>query len=155
MSTSQTKIDIRLRALEALRLRHETDHTWQEIADQCGYSSQQAAQRAVVRVLSRVETENVSQYRNLFDTQLAWLWDQTSEKLIDADRGSMSYATLVQSAVRIVDRRAKLHGVDASTKAEVKVAITRGDVDSGVEKLLTKLGVDPGTAPAQDPQENS
>lgn len=155
MSTSPAKIDIRLRALEAMRLRHETDDTWQQIADSCGYSSPQAAQRSVVRVLSRVETENVSQYRNLFDTQLAWLWDQTAEKLIDSDRGSMSYATLVQSAVRIVDRRAKLHGVDASTKSEVTVALTRGDVDADVEKLLTKLGTDPGTAPAEDTQENS
>lgn len=55
----------REKALEAMRLRKDRGLTWEKIAQEVGYSSRQAAQRAVSRVLARVESETVEDYRQL------------------------------------------------------------------------------------------
>ncbi|MFC9549829.1 hypothetical protein ACFTWF_03165 [Rhodococcus sp. NPDC056960] len=138
MSTSKRNIDRRLRALEALRLRNETDLSWAEIASQTGYATPQSAQRGVARALNRVETKTVNEHRDALDAQLAWLWDETAEKLIAADKGSMSYATLVGSAVRIIDRRAKLFGLDGPTRVEASVSV-KSELDVEIEHLVDHL----------------
>lgn len=137
-TTSPAKLQHREKALEALRLRRDTEATWLEISQQLGYHSEQTAQRAVARLANRIESKEVESYRDMFDGQLAFLWDQCQDRILTSDRNAMGFATLLQSGVRIIDRRAKLHGVDAAVKVEV-TEVTRSAIDQEIEVLAQAI----------------
>jgi hypothetical protein len=123
-TTSPNRLNDRERALEALRRRRDTGDTWDDIAKACGYHSPATAQRAVARLANRIETTDVDSYRRKLDEQLAWLWDQVEDRIVNGDRNSMGFAQTVQAGRAIIDRRAKLHGVDAAVKVEASVVVS-------------------------------
>jgi hypothetical protein len=137
-TTSPAKLVHREKAQEALKLRRDSAKTWQEITDELGYSSPQAAQRAVARLANRIETKDVESYRKKINERLDWLWDQVEERLVNGDRNSMGFAQTVNAAKAILDRQAKLHGVDAAIKVEV-TEVTRSAIDAEIEELAGKI----------------
>lgn len=137
-TTSRGRLNDREKALEALRLRRDTDSEWETIATQLGYSSKQAAQRAVARVANRIETKDVESYRAKINERLDWLWDQVEDRIVNGDRNSMGFAQTVNAAKAILDRQAKLHGVDAAIKVEV-TEVTRSAIDAEIEELAGKI----------------
>lgn len=131
----------REKALEAMRLRKDRGLTWEEIAEEAGYSSRQAAQRAVSRVLARVESETVEDYRQLMSARYDDLYRRTIIALdtADAEGQLMGKSQLLAAGRGIVDSIVKLHGLAAPQKADVTVH-TKADVDAEVQALLDKLG---------------
>ncbi|RDI32422.1 hypothetical protein DEU38_103155 [Rhodococcus sp. AG1013] len=131
----------REKALEAMRLRKDQGLTWEEIAEEAGYSSRQAAQRAVSRVLARVESETVEDYRQLMSARYDDLYRRTIIALdtADAEGQLMGKSQLLAAGRGIVDSIVKLHGLAAPQKADVTVH-TKADVDAEVQALLNKLG---------------
>jgi AraC-like DNA-binding protein len=67
-----TRLDARRRAEQAERMA-ATGATWQEIADQLGYRSRQAASQAVKRLGNRTPPETVAQARAKHDNALRLL----------------------------------------------------------------------------------
>lgn len=130
----------REKALEAMRLRKDRGLTWEEIAEEAGYSSRQAAQRAVSRVLARVESETVEDYRQLMSARYDDLYRRTIIALdtADAEGQLMGKSQLLAAGRGIVDSIVKLHGLAAPQKADVTVH-TKADVDAEVQELIDKL----------------
>lgn len=130
----------REKALEAMRLRKDRGLTWEEIAEEAGYSSRQAAQRAVSRVLARVESETVEDYRQLVSARYDDLYRRTIDALdtADAEGQLMGKSQLLAAGRGIVDSIVKLHGLAAPQKADVTVH-TKADVDAEVQALIDKL----------------
>lgn len=137
-TTSRGRLENREKALEALRLRRDTDAEWQDIADTLGYASKQSAQRAVARLANRIETNDVDAYRTKINERLDWLWDQVEERIVNGDRNSMGFAQIVNAGKAILDRQAKLHGVDAATKIEV-TEVTRTAMDVEIEEMAARI----------------
>lgn len=130
----------REKALEAMRLRKDRGLTWEEIAEAAGYSSRQAAQRAVSRVLARVESETVEDYRQLVSARYDDLYRRTIDALdaADAEGQLMGKSQLLAAGRGVVDSIVKLHGLAAPQKADVTVH-TKADVDAEVQALIDKL----------------
>ncbi|GGG04290.1 hypothetical protein GCM10007304_18020 [Rhodococcoides trifolii] len=145
-TTSPNRLSDREKALEALRMRRDSSAQWQEIADALGYSSMQAAQRAVARLANRIETKDVDSYRAKLDEQLAWLWDQVEDRIVNGDRNAMGFAQTVQAGRAIIDRRAKLHGVDAAVKVEASVVVSSqfdAEIQAMADAIAAKAGGEP------------
>ena len=128
----------REKALEAMRLRKDRGLTWEEIAEEAGYSSRQAAQRAVSRVLARVESETVDDYRQLMSARYDDLYRRTIIALdtADAEGQLMGKSQLLAAGRGIVDSLVKLHGLASPQRAEVTVH-TRSAIDDEIEALLS------------------
>lgn len=137
-TTGPTTVADRQRTLRAIELRSE-GHTWQEVADLAGYTTKQGAQKSVANLLERSEKRNVEEYRRTFDAQLAWLWEETARRIgYCSDNAPTGYSNLAQTAVRIIERRVKLHGVDAAEKTEQTVVV-KTELDHEIEKLVDRL----------------
>ena len=141
-------------ALIAMRLRRD-GKTWDEVAIEAGYSSRQAAHKAVKRVLERVEGETADDYREVIAARYEALWAKSWEAIESAgSKGQLvGKSQLVASARGVLDSLAKLQGLQASTKSEVTV-FTRGAIDAEIEALFGKAGIQPGDE-TTDTQENS
>lgn len=105
---------------------------WSKIAQVCGYTSGNAAQRAVQRALEHYEAPKVNEWRNLenarLDRQLAAIWPQVVEGNVPAGRLSL----------QIAERRARLNGLDKQPEA----TITPGaqEVAQWVQRVLQASG---------------
>ena len=100
------------RMLHALELR-KRGLSYRQIAAQTGYKSAQAAHKAVMTALQRTTQEPADEVRKLelerLDALLFGVW----EAAINGDDKA------VNNALRIMERRAKLLGLDAPVKNEV------------------------------------
>lgn len=117
--TNAARTDARARAAQAVHLRAE-GLTYREIADRVGYSTENAANKAVLSLLSRTEFEAAETLRGLESMRLNGLWRKT---ILGIERSEASpqglSAALVSAAVRISERRARLLGLDAPTRVDV------------------------------------
>ncbi|MBM9467250.1 hypothetical protein [Nakamurella leprariae] len=146
--TSRTAIEERRRAAEAVQLRAQ-GYTHQQIADELGYRDRSGAHRAISGALAAVESESVEELRKVMDDQLdtamrqvlplvqgepnlGWLTDLDTESMTpqQLDELAERVAGLIEDKlelrlkavdrlVKIQERRAKLHGVDAPIRTEV------------------------------------
>lgn len=112
--TGEKKLrEARLNEIRAFEL-FSAGATYEQIAQQVPYASRGAAHRAVQRALSRVEVNNVSDMRKVenrrLDTLLMAVW-------ADARRGKIP---AVVAALRIMDRRARLNGLDRPTVLQIE-----------------------------------
>lgn len=140
--TKPQSVADRERAVEAMRLRRN-GKMWHEVAELAGYSSPQAAQRAVRRVLARVEDETVDDYRALMDARLEALYEKAWEAIEKADpERHVGLSQLLQAAISIENRRAKLFGIDGATKSETTVVV-KSALDAEIEQLVTHLKQQP------------
>jgi len=119
---------------EALRLR-SNGLTYQKVADSLGVSKSTAHER-VQRALAAIPKEAVEEYRKLETERLDTMLERVMEK-VTHDDGKSGFLFAVDRALAIMDRRAKLLGLDSPTKHEV---ITLGAVEAEIQRLEAKLG---------------
>jgi transcriptional regulator len=99
-------------AIEALELR-KAGATYEAIAQQLGYSNRNSAHRAVQTLLRRRTTENVDELRVLENERL----DDLLRAVYDVALAGGDKA--IDKVLRIMERRARMWGLDAPTQTHV------------------------------------
>jgi predicted DNA-binding protein (UPF0251 family) len=121
---------------EALRLRSR-GMTYQKIADSLGVTKATAYNR-VQRALTAIPKEAVEEYRKLETERLDTMLERVMEK-VTHDDGKSGFLFAVDRALAIMDRRAKLLGLDSPVKT-VNVTVDAADLE--IIRLSEQLGVD-------------
>lgn len=147
-------LDRRQTAIEAMKLRRD-GKTWDEIAQLVGYSSRQAAHKAVKRVLERVEGETAEDYREVMAARYEALYAKAWDSIAAAEEEGqlVGKSQLIASARGVVDSQVKLLGLQAVSKSEVTV-VTRGQMDAEIEVLLGHGGIAAGTESDSESRES-
>ena|SRR5699024_453721 len=125
------------RKAEALKLR-KSGATYDEIAKQLGLSGRTSAFQCVQRAIRDITKEPAKDVLELevarLDAMLAGLWD----KATDGDDKA------VNSAIRIMDRRAKYLGLDQTSEPDAMTVPPPGEraskLDSMLREYLEKRG---------------
>ena len=117
-----------------------TGATWQEIADQLGYRSRQAASQAVKRLGNRTTPETVEQARAKHDNALRLLQRSNFTRYLtalqaDDDNTALQYSKEIRSTVA---ERAKIVGAYAPQRAEVDVNMST-DPSAIIDRLESEL----------------
>jgi hypothetical protein len=138
---------------EALRLR-SNGATYAYIAQRIGWANAGVARTAVLRALAECPYEAAEEVRRLEEARLDRLWTFMEAKLakkyktvsdgrvvVDPDTGEVleddgPHFQAVDRLLKIMDRRARLLGLDAAQKYEVR---TVDDVDAKLTDLAAAL----------------
>ena len=115
MATNERTEEQALIDTAALKLR-SAGNTYQRIADQMGCSKQTAYAR-VQRALNAIPAEAAEEYRKLEGERLDALLEVTLAKALDPSGKGFLFA--VDRAIALMDRRAKLFGLDAPIRQQV------------------------------------
>jgi hypothetical protein len=137
---------------EAAQLR-ANGQTYQAIADSLGYSHRDLARRAVERALAATVREPADELRQLELIRLDALWVEAVKvmttdhitvnngRVIEVDGAPLKDDGPTLSAIdrllKIMERRAKLVGLDSATKVEV---LSVDALDREIERLTAELG---------------
>lgn len=119
--------------------------TFDLIAQRLGYASASGAHKAYMSACKRIVYEDVVEVRNAemdrLDIAQAAIWgDLTDTVNTDAN----TRAKLVMALMKIMERRARLLGLDMPTKAQVEVTTyDRNTIDAEVERLVAILNSQP------------
>jgi hypothetical protein len=119
--------------------------TFDLIADRLGYASASGAHKAYLSACNRIVYEDVVEVRksemDRLDIAQAAIWgDLTDTQNVDAN----TRARLVLALIKIMERRARLLGLDMPTKAQVEVSIyDRDTIDDEVKRLVAILNSQP------------
>lgn len=117
---SGNAISVAERQARAVELR-KSGHTFQQIADQLGYAGHQGAYKAVMSALKKTLQEPADELRTLelerLDAMLNSLWPQIMARNAYTPRA-------VEVALKVMDRRAALIGLDAPKQVEDHRTIT-------------------------------
>ena len=126
---------------ECVRLRR-AGLTLDEIAIRVGYSSPASVHYALKRINERISREDVEEIRNLESERLDLLqaanWD-------NAMQGDVPAGALI---LRVMERRAKLLGLDMPIRVQQEVTVWNGDgdLDGEIQSLISRLaGLDGST----------
>ena len=109
--TNKATLEARVRAAQALTLRME-GQTFEAIANQLGYAGKQGAYDAVRRSLREVIREPAEELIQLDLKRLDVLW---GIQYLNAQAGDVQ---AMAACMRIMERRAKLLGLDAQPKTQ-------------------------------------
>lgn len=138
--------DVTERDRKAMRMR-ASGVTLQKIADELGYASRGAALTQINRLYAADSKADIAAYREAMDAQLDELYSATmavmrakhlkvnaGQVVFDPESGGLleddaPVLASVQAALRVLERRAKLWGIDAPTKVQAEVASVRVTVD--------------------------
>lgn len=107
--SSPATIAAKIKAAKALELRKE-GKTFDEIAQELGYRSKQTAHNAVMSAIKGILREPAEELVRLDLERLDQMWQVA---YLNACAGD---ASAIASCMRIMDRRAKLLGLDAPPK---------------------------------------
>ncbi|MFK0045525.1 hypothetical protein ACIQU4_15630 [Streptomyces sp. NPDC090741] len=121
------------RRAKAIRMKIN-GHSYTEIAEQLGYSSRGSASSDVRRALEKHVIEEglaVEAWRELELARLDILQKAIWNKAMDGDPRA------IETALKILDRRAKLLGLDSAIKLEV---LTIDALDQQIQRLEAELG---------------
>ena len=115
-----------------LRLAHQS---WENIAKAVGYASAGAAHNAYTRALKRTLQEPADEIRQQERERLDRLASIHYRNALTGD------ATATQLLLKIMDRRAKLLGLDAPAKQQVEVTTYEGggELDREIQRLVDLL----------------
>lgn len=122
--TKPAAIECKVKAAKAMTLRMEGT-TFEEIATQCGYNSKQAAYDAVRREIEAITREPAMELVKLDLERLDALWQVPYLKAQAGDVYSLA------SCLKIMERRAKLLGLDAAVKVAATVDDPKGVLVAG------------------------
>jgi hypothetical protein len=121
----QEQVDALGRQLQALELR-KAGVSYQKIADALGYAHASGAHKAVESALKRTLQDPADEVRRLeverLDAALFALWPSVTKGQYKA----------VEVALRLMERRAKLLGLDAPTKTDVN--------NTGTQRVIIEYG---------------
>lgn len=126
--------DVIQREQEVIRLRRQ-GMQWDDIAKAVGYSAPSTAYEVYQRALKRIVKEDVEAIRELentrLDTALSAIWPQVLAGDLPA----------VQTLIKVMDRRAKLNGLDMPTRIQAEVVSYDGNtVRAELERILAIAG---------------
>lgn len=114
----------------AARLR---GRPWDEIAAELGYRDASGAYRLVKRALNRLPAPEVEEYRRLHleatNAMLGRLWPKV-------ERGDVA---AVRAAVSVMDRQAKLLGLDAPVRVEGASEAEHEAIDQEIRRLIAEI----------------
>jgi len=118
---------------QAVQLR-SLGHTYDEIAQQLGLATRGSAWKVVQRALTRIPAESVEEMRLLegarLDAMTAAIWPTA----VTGDEKAIALM------LRIMERRAKLFGLDAPVRMQTLVDVPySGDVDQEVQRLIARM----------------
>ena len=119
--------------------------TFDLIAERLGYASASGAHKAYLSACNRIVYEDVVEVRksemDRLDIAQAAIWGDLTETVnVDAN----TRARLVLALIKIMERRARLLGLDMPTKAQVEVSIyDRDTIDDEVKRLVAILNSQP------------
>ena len=126
---------------KALRMR-SLGMSYQAIADQMGVTKATAYNRCQ-RALAAIPAEAVDEFRRLEGQRLDLLLEKAMEKALSEEKSSMF---AIDRVLAIMDRRAKLMGLDAPVRTEV---ITLDFIQAEIQRLEATLGeIDDNNSPA-------
>lgn len=118
----------------ALELR-KAGATYDDIARRLGYSNRSAARRLVVRALERTVSEPADELRTLECARLDALLQALWPKAMEGNPRS------VEVALQVMDRRARLLGLDMPQRRVVEV-LTADVVDRAIRELEAQLVIE-------------
>jgi len=128
--TPAAKQAIREREAELLKLRRG-GLTWDLIAERTGYASAHTARQAYARALTRIVAEDVVEIRQLETERLDIAQSAIWGKVLQGDNASIT------NLLRIMERRAKLLGLDQPTRIQAEVITYDGNtVRAELERIL-------------------
>lgn len=113
----------------ALELRAE-GRTLADIADELGYADKASAHNAITRTLDRHESAAVDELRALEGARLDLLQKAVWPLAMAGDLAA------VRECVRIIDRRARLLGLDAPTLVDLNATATTVDLEGAFGRLM-------------------
>ncbi len=115
--TKPETIEAKIKAAAALEARKE-GKTFDQIAEECGYNSRQAAHDAVKRALDAIIREPADSLRILDLERLDVLWQI---QYLNAQSGDVQ---AMAACMKIMERRARLLGLDAPIKTDNKTEVS-------------------------------
>jgi hypothetical protein len=138
MAKSKVNPDTIEKEKEVLSLRRG-GLTFDLIAARVGYASASGAHKAYLKACSRIIYEDVVEVRNAemdrLDIAQAAIWGDVTN-----GTDAQTRARAVLALMKIMERRARLLGLDMPTKAQVEVNLYERDtVDAEVRKLVALL----------------
>ena len=128
--TAQRRIEAKERALKALELRKK-GMRYEEIAQQLGYPNRGNAHKAVMKELELLAKECLEEAAQVRDLELQRLDALYLVAYAEVEEGNIP---AIDRCLRIMERRAKLLGLDAAEKVEHSgdLVINLRSVDMGV-----------------------
>jgi hypothetical protein len=133
--------DVRKREHDAVQLAL-AGATYQQIADQLGFSSRGNAWRTVQRVLARVDAEDAAALRTVEGGRLDRMQTAVWANAVKGD------VKAVGAVLRIMERRARLFGLDAPIQVDARISDA---TDAQIAELAEQLGMAKG--PTEIPTE--
>jgi len=118
--------------VEALRMRGK-GWSYQRIADNLGVAKSTARDRCE-RALAAVPVETVDEYRKIMDEQLDQILEPALQKALSGDKGALF---AIDRVVVILDRKARLWGLDRAVKQQIEVTTYQGGGE--LERELQRL----------------
>lgn len=122
-------IAAKMKAAKAVALRME-GRTFPDIAKELGYNSRQAAHDAVMRSLRETLREPAEELIRLDLERLDSLW-QTP--YLQAQGGDVQ---ALAACMKIMERRARLLGLDAPAKQQVEATVITKELPSSVDEFV-------------------
>jgi len=135
-ATSVRRLTAREREKRAVELRKE-GYTYQEIADELGYKSPASSRSALLRAMERMlPIEEAEEVRAIeaarLDAMTQRLWAKFKQK------GKVNLG-IIDRLLRVMERRARLLGIDAPVRAAIEVDMTVEEVDHAISQELDRL----------------
>jgi predicted DNA-binding protein (UPF0251 family) len=131
---------------EALRLRSTGGMSYQKVADIIGVSKKTAYNR-VQRALASIPAEAVDEFRRIEGERLDFALEAVMEKIQSRDKG---FLFAVDRMLTIMDRRAKMMGLDAPIRTEV---ITLDYIQTEIMRLEAEIARDASGTEAGESEE--
>lgn len=129
------------RIRKAIELR-KGGATYQQIANQLGYSDRGSAYNAVKGELNKLNRESATQLRDLevgrLDAMLLGIWQQAKNSDLPS----------IDRVLKIMDRRAKLLGLDAAQQVDLRKWDLNNATDDQLERIAN--GEDPARVMGSD-----
>jgi len=113
LKTSERRMDAADKAREALNARI-AGASYDAIAAKLGYASKSGAAMAVSRALKKTLAEPADELRTIHFWRLERTWQALMPKILAGDPAA------VRSGVRVLEREAKLFGLDAPVKVDLR-----------------------------------
>lgn len=118
---------------EVLKLRRG-GLTFDVIAQRVGYANPGSAQKAYERSLNRITAEDVGIMRRAENDRLDMAQSAIWVKVLQGDNQSIA------NLLRIMDRRAKLNGLDVPVRIQAEVvSYDIGSVDANIAAIVAEL----------------
>ncbi|MFC4497881.1 hypothetical protein ACFPA8_27495 [Streptomyces ovatisporus] len=137
-SRSEKRARVAERRASAIQL-HLAGMSWQGIADQLGYASRGAAYTDVTRAMEQRQTEEAEQIALMRYTEARRLDRLQAAAWPAAMSGDVK---AVETALKVIDRRVKLFGLDAPRRVSVEAETLAAEITDMLNELSTSTDGD-------------